>query len=41
MELCEELLRKEVGICFIQEVRWKSMGSKFVGNLGRRFKLWW
>ena len=41
MELCEELLRREVGICCIQEVRWRGMGSKFVGSSDRRFKLWW
>ena len=41
MELCEKLLRREVGICCIQEVRWRGMGSKFVGSLGGRFKLWW
>ena len=40
MELCGELLRREVGICCTQE-RWGSMGSKFLGSLGRRFKLWW
>ena len=36
-----ELLRREVGICCIKEVRWRGMGSKFLGSLGRRFKLWW
>ena len=41
MEFCEELLKREVGICCIQEVRWRGMGSKFLGGLGRRFKLWW
>ena len=41
MELCEELVRREVGICCIQEVRWRGMGSKFLGSLDRRFKLWW
>ena len=41
MKLCEELVRREVGICCIQEVRWRGMGSKFVGSLGKRFKLWW
>ena len=40
MELCKELLKKEVGIYCIQEVKWRGMGSKFVGSLGRRFKLW-
>ena len=39
MELCEELVRRDVGICYIQEVRWKGMGSKSVGSSGRRFKL--
>ena len=41
MELCEKLVRREVGICCIQEMRWRGMGSKFVGSLDRRFKLWW
>ena len=41
MELCEELLRREVDICCIQKVRWRSMGSKFLGSLGKRLKLWW
>ena len=41
MELCGELVKREVGICCIQKVRWKGMGSKFVGSSGRRFKLWW
>ena len=41
MELCEELVRREVGISCIQEVRWRGMGSKFVGSSGKRFKLWW
>ena len=41
MELCEKLLKREVGICCIQEVRWKGMGSKFLSSLSRRFKLWW
>ena len=41
MELCEKFLKREVGICCIQEVRWRGMSPKFVGSLGRRFKLWW
>ena len=41
MELCEELVRREVGICCIQEVRWRGMGLKSVGSSDRRFKLWW
>ena len=38
---CVELLRRKVGICYIQEVRWRGMGSKFLSGLSRRFKLWW
>ena len=34
MELCEKFLRREVAICCIQEVRWRGMGSKFIGSLG-------
>ena len=41
MELCEELLRREVGICCIQKVRWRGMGLKFLSSLDRRFKMWW
>ena len=41
MELCEKLVRREVGICCIQEVRWRGMSSKFVGSSGKRFELWW
>ena len=41
MELCEKLVRREVDICCIQEVRWRGMGLKSVGSSGRRFKLWW
>ena len=33
MELYEELVRRKVGICCIQEVRWRGMDSKFVGSL--------
>ena len=40
MELCEGLLRRKVGIYCIREVRWRGMGSKFVGSSGIRFKLW-
>ena len=40
MDLCEKLLRREVGICCIQKVRYRCMGSKFLGSLGKRFKLW-
>ena len=39
--MCEELRKRKVDVCGIQEVRWKGQGARFVGTLGRRYKLWW
>ena len=40
-EVFEELRKRKVDVCCIQEVRWKGQGARFVGTLGRRYKLWW
>ena len=40
-EVCEELRRRDVDVCCMQEVRWKGQGARFVGVRDRRFKLWW
>ena len=40
-EVCEELRKRKVDVCCIQEVRWKGQGARFVGTSGRRYKLWW
>ena len=40
-EVCEEVRKRKVDVCCIQEVRWKGQGTRFVGTLGRRYKLWW
>ena len=40
-EVCEELRKRRVDVCCIQEVRWKGQGARFVGILGQRYKLWW
>ena len=40
-EVCEELRKRKVDVCCIQEVRWKGQGARFVGTLVRRYKLWW
>ena len=40
-EVCEELRKRKVDVCCIQEVRWKGLGARFVGTLGRRYQLWW
>ena len=39
--MCEELRKRKVDVCCIQEVRWKGQGARFVGTSGRRYKLWW
>ena len=40
-EVCEQLRKKEVEMCCLQEVRWRRQGARFVGCRGRRYKLWW
>ena len=40
-EVCEELRKKRIDVCCIQEVRWKGRGARFVGTLGQRYNLWW
>lgn len=40
-EVTEELRRRMVDVCCLQEVRWRGQGSRFIGVQGRRYKLWW
>ena len=40
-KVCEELKKRRVDVCFMQEVRWKGQGARFGGTSGRRYKLWW
>ena len=39
--VCEELRKRRVDVCCMQEVRWKGQGARFVNTAGRRYKLWW
>ena len=39
--MCEELRKRKVAVCCLQEVRWKGEGARFFGVKGRRCKLWW
>ena len=39
--MCEELRKRKVNVCCIQEVRWKGQGARFVGTSGQRYKLRW
>ena len=40
-EVCEELRKRRVDVCCLQEVRWRGQGARFLGAKGRRYKLWW
>ena len=40
-EMFEELRKRRVDVCCMQEVRWKDQGARFVGTLEQRYKLWW
>ena len=40
-EVCEELRKRNVDVCCIQEVRWRGEGARFMGVKERRYKFWW
>ena len=40
-EVCEELRKRRMDVCCLQEVRWRGQGARFIGVKGRRYKLWW
>ena len=40
-EMCEELRKRRVHVCCMQEVRWKGQGACFVGTSRQRYNLWW
>ena len=40
-EVCEELRKRKVDVCCLQEVRWRGEGARFFGVKGKRYKLWW
>ena len=40
-EVCEELRKRRMDVCCLQEVRWRGQGAWFMGVKGRRYKLWW
>lgn len=39
-EVCEELRKRRMDVCFLQKVRWRGQGAWFWGLKGRRYKLW-
>ena len=36
-EVCEQLRKKEVDMCCLQDVRWRGQGAQFVGIRRRRY----
>ena len=40
-EVCEDLRKRKVDVCCLQEVRWRGEGPRFIGVKGRRYTLWW
>ena len=40
-EVCEELRKRGIDVCCLQQVRWRGQGARFMGVKGRRYKLWW
>ena len=37
----EEIRKRKVDVCCMQEVRWEGKGTRFVSTSERRYKLWW
>ena len=40
-EICEELRKRNIDVCGVQEVRFRGQGARSLGVKGRRYKLWW
>ena len=40
-EVSEELRKRKMDVCCLQEVRWRGQRVRFMGVKGRRYKLWW
>ena len=40
-EVCEELRKRRMDVCCLQEVRRKGQGARFMGVKRRRYKLWY
>ena len=38
-EVCEELRKRMIDVCCLQEVRWREYGAMMLGVEGRRYKL--
>ena len=39
-DVCEELRKRMIDMCCLQEVRWRGHGTIMLGMIGGRYKLW-
>ena len=39
--MCDQLRKRNVDMCCLQEERWRRQGAQSVGIRGRKHKLWW
>ena len=40
-EVCEELRKRMIDVCCLQEVRWREHGARMLWMKGRMYKQWW
>ena len=40
-EVCEELRKRMIDVCCLQEVKSRGQGVRMLERTGRRYKLWW
>ena len=40
-EVCEELRKRRMDVCCLQEVRWRGQGARFIGVKGGGYNLCW
>ena len=40
-DICEELRKRMIDVCCLQELRWKGQCARMLGIKGRRYKLCW
>ena len=41
MEICDELWKRNVDLCCLQEVRWRGCGARLMGLQCRKYKFLW
>ena len=40
-DFAEELRKRMIDVCCLQEVRWRGQGGRMMGMEGMRCRLWW